>query len=180
METNPILDAPETETNLLAPTTPEKWADYAEYIPLVLFPIGYIFKIQSWVYGEEIITWSILFYAALLFFLPSLVVQGKGVWQNIISYFLGFGFFALLMGGLFEIQSWQYAQEMVIVATFVMPFMAVVAFIVLGIKYKQPQSRRFAINILVRIFAFGIIGLLFGSFIVLFYKIVKPFIFKEK
>jgi hypothetical protein len=180
MNSNQLLDAPDAPAQTVNTTAIEKWVGYAEYIPLIFFPIGYLFKIQSWAYSESIYTWSILSYAALLFFIPFLVFQGRGLGQIIISYLMGIAFFVLLMGKLFQIQSWQYAREMMTSAYAVLPFMTVGALVVFGVYYKNLQSRNFAANILVRLLVFGFIGLLYSSLLLIVYKMVKPQIFKPE
>jgi hypothetical protein len=108
-----------------------------------------------------------------------LVLQGRGLWQIASSYLFGVGFFLLLIGGLFMLQSWPYGHEMQTVAYIAMPFMTVSALIMLLVNYKNLQWRNFTIHILVRIVALGLLGLLYGSFLLIVYKLIKPQVFKE-
>jgi cation transport ATPase len=85
----------------------------------------------------------------------------------------------LLMGRLFQIQAWPYAQEMMAVMWLTLPIMAIGTLVFFALSYKNLQSRNFAVNSLVRIGAIGLIGICFGSLILLVYKLAKPHIFKE-
>jgi cation transport ATPase len=108
-----------------------------------------------------------------------LVLQGRGLWQIASSYLFGVGFFTLLMGRLFQIQSWPYAQEMIATMWLIGPIMAIATLIFFALHYKNLQNRNFAVNMLVRIGALGLIGICFGSLVLLVYKLAKPHIFKE-
>lgn len=171
-------DAPQNENSQFA--TIEKWAGYAEYLPLLMASLGIFFKFQAIPKGSELVTVGFTTYASLLVAIPFLIFQGRGIWQILLSYVTGAGFFVLLMGILFKIQNWPYAREMFTTAVFTLPILLGLSILYFFIDLSNKQTRNFCAHIIVRILCIMMLGYTIGVPLIILYKIVQPFIFKPR
>ena len=191
MNENLILDAPDSPQNDASEKNPpqknaalfnalEKWVGYAEYLPLLMIALGFLFKYEAMPYGGELLVVGMMSYACMLFVLPFALFQGRSVWQIVLSYFIVIGFTPLLVGFLLRIQSWPYSQELMTVAMIVLLIVLLIVVIYFLANYKDKQVRNFILHILVRSLPLVFFGLTVGIPLIICYKlIVQPLLFKE-
>jgi hypothetical protein len=125
-----------------------------------LLLIGFLFKIQSFPYASEMIILSILSISGIYLLLPILLFKSQKIGGHLLSHFAGLILPIALIGALFKIESWPYAQEMVIMAQLVLPVLVVLLCLLAAINFKEKQRLylylRIGLRVLVLILLFKI------------------------
>ncbi len=113
--------------------------------------IGVLFKVASFPRASEILIIALTSLSVIYAILPILLFKSKKIGGHLLSHAAGLGLFVVLMGALFKIESWPYAQEMIISATFIFIPLVLLLIILSAINFKDKERINFYLRIGLRL-----------------------------
>jgi hypothetical protein len=109
--------------------------------------IGILFKIASFPRASEMIIISLTSLSVFYVLFPIPLFRSKKVGGHILGHIAGLALFVVLIGALFKIEAWPYANEMYISAIFSFLPMVATLIILMAINFKDIEKRNFYLRI---------------------------------
>jgi len=145
-----ILDEPEKLTPKPRLHPVQKIALGIEIGLAIFVVLGFLFKIMSFPFADELLILSMTSLPILYLFTPIFLFRGKKIVDHLLAHLAGLILTVELISILFKWMTWAYWQEMHQIALFLHLLFTAVLFFLLIINHKQQEKRKFYFRIALR------------------------------